>query len=168
MKDNDPEGEIERNSRLTPEAEQNERVRLTDMRRALVIVSLAACLAGCATHGPAAAPKPGRPGSLETRVGMASYYGRDFHGKVTASGARFDMNALVAAHPSYPFGTRVRVTNLVNDRSTIVRIVDRGPAPQLRADGLLIDVSRKAAETLGFIQQGRTRVRLEVLAWGSK
>jgi rare lipoprotein A len=60
------------------------------------------------------------------------------------------------------------VTNLANDRSTVVRIIDRGPAPQLRADGLLIDVSRKAAETLGFIQQGRTRVRLEVLAWGSR
>ena len=78
------------------------------------------------------------------------------------------MNALVAAHPTYPFGTRVRVTNLVNGRSTIVRIVDRGPSAQLRADGLLIDVSRKAAEALGFIQQGRTRVRLEVLAWGSR
>ena len=138
------------------------------MRRALVIVSVAAGLSGCASHGPAAATPPGRPGILETRVGLASYYGRDFHGQITASGARFDMNALVAAHPTYPFGTRVRVTNLANDRSTAVRIVDRGPAPHLRADGLLIDVSRKAAETLGFIQQGRTRVRLEVLAWGSR
>ena len=138
------------------------------MKRALVIVSLATCLSGCATHGPAAAPNTGRSGILETRVGLASYYGRDFHGQITASGARFDMNALVAAHPSYPFGTRVRVTNLANDRSTVVRIIDRGPAPRLRADGLLIDVSRKAAEALGFIQQGRTRVRLEVLAWGSK
>jgi rare lipoprotein A len=78
------------------------------------------------------------------------------------------MNALVAAHPSYPFGTRVRVTNLANDRSTVVRIIDRGPAPHLRADGLVIDVSRKAAETLGFIQQGRTRVRIDVLSWGRR
>ncbi|HEU4889948.1 MAG TPA: septal ring lytic transglycosylase RlpA family protein [Vicinamibacterales bacterium] len=138
------------------------------MRRALVIASLAACLSGCATHGPAAPSNTGRSGILETRVGLASYYGRDFHGRITASGARFDMNALVAAHPSYPFGTRVRVTNLANDRSTVVRIIDRGPAAHLRADGLLIDVSRKAAEALGFIQQGRTRVRLEVLAWGSR
>ena len=77
------------------------------------------------------------------------------------------MNALVAAHPSYPFGTRLRVTNLANGRSVSLRIVDRGPAPQLRAKGIVIDVSRRAAEVLGFIQQGRTRVRLEVLAWGS-
>jgi peptidoglycan lytic transglycosylase len=111
---------------------------------------------------------PGRTTILETRVGLASYYGREFHGTTTASGVRFDMNALVAAHPSYPFGTRVRVTNLANDRSTIVRIVDRGPAPELRRDGLLIDVSRRAAEVLGFTGQGRTRVRLEVLAWGGR
>ena len=136
--------------------------------RLLAVVTLAADLSSCAGHQPPASPSPNRSGSLETRVGLASYYGREFHGRSTASGVRFDMNALVAAHPSYPFGTRVRVTNLANDRSTIVRIVDRGPAAELRADGLLIDVSQKAAETLGFIQQGRTRVRLEVLAWGSK
>jgi rare lipoprotein A len=135
---------------------------------AFAVVTLAAGLSGCAARQPVASPKAGKTGILESRVGLASYYGREFHGRTTASGVRFDMNALVAAHPSYPFGTRVRVTNLVNDRSTIVRIVDRGPAAELRAAGLLIDVSRKAAETLGFIQQGRTRVRLEVLAWGSR
>jgi rare lipoprotein A len=155
-------------SRLLAEGEQNEHVRLTAMRRALVIASLAGCLSGCATHKLPTAPPLGKSAILETRVGLASYYGREFHGQITASGARFDMNALVAAHPSYPFGTRVRVTNLANNRSTVVRIIDRGPAPHLRADGLLIDVSRKAAETLAFIQQGRTRVRLEVLAWGSR
>jgi peptidoglycan lytic transglycosylase len=155
-------------ARLLAEAEQDERVRLTSMRRVLVMASLAGCLSGCATHKPAVAPTTAKSAILESRVGLASYYGRDFHGQITASGARFDMNALVAAHPSYPFGTRVRVTNLANNRSTVVRIIDRGPAPHLRADGLLIDVSRKAAETLGFIQQGRTRVRLEVLAWGSR
>ena len=138
------------------------------MTKRLAVVVLAAGLSGCAARQPAAAPASGRGRSLETRVGLASYYGREFHGRTTASGVRFDMNALVAAHPSYPFGTRVRVTNLANDRSTVVRIVDRGPAAELRAEGLLIDLSQKAAETLGFIQQGRTRVRLEVLAWGSK
>lgn len=138
------------------------------MTRALAVVTLAAGLSGCAARQPAVAPASGRTGILETRVGQASYYGKEFHGKITASGVRFDMNALVAAHPSYPFGTRVRVTNLANGRSTVVRIVDRGPAAELRADGLLIDLSHKAAETLGFIQQGRTRVRLEVLAWGSR
>ena len=129
-------------------------------------MTLAACLSGCGAHQPGPAAKSGRRAVLETRVGLASYYGKEFHGRITASGVRFDMNALVAAHPTYPFGTRIRVTNLANDRSTIVRIVDRGPAPHLRADGLLIDVSHRAAEILGFIQQGRTRVRLEVLAWG--
>ena len=132
----------------------------------LVVLSLSACLAGCAARAPAPIPRPTR--ILEVREGLASYYGQEFQGKMAASGVRFDMNALVAAHPSYPFGTRVRVTNLANDRSTVVRIVDRGPAAELRAEGLLIDLSHKAAETLGFIQQGRTRVRLEVLAWGSK
>jgi rare lipoprotein A len=138
-------------------------------RAALVaILSLAACLVGCASRAPAAAPTPGRTTVLETREGLASYYGKEFHGRMTASGVRFDMNAMVAAHPSYPFGTRLRVTNLANNRSTTVRIIDRGPTSQLRAQGLLIDVSHRAAEVLGFIQQGRTRVRLEVLAWGSR
>jgi rare lipoprotein A len=74
------------------------------------------------------------------------------------------MNAMVAAHPTYPFGTIVRVTNLGNGRSATVRILDRGPA---RGNGVIIDVSRGAADKLGFIREGRTRVRLEVLRWGS-
>lgn len=105
---------------------------------------------------------------LEIREGLASYYGKEFHGKRTASGIRFDMNALVAAHPSHPFATLVRVTNLPNGRSIRVRIRDRGPAPQPQADGIIIDVSRRAAEILGFIRRGRARVRLEVLAWGNR
>ncbi|HEX2444967.1 MAG TPA: septal ring lytic transglycosylase RlpA family protein [Vicinamibacterales bacterium] len=108
------------------------------------------------------------PRILETREGLASYYGEEFHGRITASGIRFDMNAMVAAHPSYPFGTLLRVTNLANGRSTSVRIVDRGPARRLRAEGVVIDVSRRAAEVLRFIQQGRARVRLEVLSWGRR
>ena len=104
---------------------------------------------------------------LEVREGLASYYGQEFHGKVAASGVRFDPTAMVAAHPSYPFGTLVRVTNLRNGRSVRVRIQDRGPAPRPRADGVIIDVSRVAAQTLGFIPNGRTRVRLEVLGWGT-
>ena len=92
------------------------------------------------------------------------YFGKEFHGRITASDIRYDMNAMVAAHPTYPFGTWLRVTNLANGRSTSVRIVDRGPTPQLRARGIIIDVSRRAAEVLGFIQRGRARVRLEVLA----
>jgi rare lipoprotein A len=103
---------------------------------------------------------------LAARVGLASYYGQGFQGKLSASGVAFDMNAMVAAHPSYPFGTLVRVTNLKNGRSTRLEIVDRGPAPGPRSEGVIIDVSRRAAESLGFRRDGRTRVRVEVLRWG--
>jgi rare lipoprotein A len=77
------------------------------------------------------------------------------------------MNAMVAAHPTYPFGTMVRVTNLANRRSVQVRILDRGPGPRARAAGVLVDLSFGAAQSLGFIRAGRTRVRLEVLRWGT-
>lgn len=113
---------------------------------------------------PAPRTEPARP--VEIRNGLASYYGREFHGAVTASGARFDMNAMVAAHPSYPFGTVVRVTNLQNGRSVRVRIVDRGPASGPQTAGVVIDLSYGAARRLGFVQAGRARVRIEVLRWG--
>jgi rare lipoprotein A len=128
---------------------------------------LMALLAGCASRAPATTASA-RTRALETRVGLASFYGREFHGKRTASGARFDMNAMVAAHPSYPFGTRLRVVNLANGRSATVRVVDRGPSQELRADGLIIDLSRRAAEVLQFVERGRTRVRVDVLAWGER
>jgi rare lipoprotein A len=96
------------------------------------------------------------------------FYGQEFQAKTTASGTRFDMRSLVAAHPTYPFGTIVRVTNLDNGRQVQVRIVDRGPAPSARAAGVLIDLSYRGAETLRFIREGRARVRLEVLSWGDK
>jgi rare lipoprotein A len=129
----------------------------------LLALVLALTLGGCAARtAPAAAPK----GVLEVRDGLASFYGEQFHGKTTASGVRFDMKALVAAHPSYPFGTRVRVTNLANGRAVQVRIVDRGPAAAPRAAGVIIDVSRRAAESLRFVADGRARVRVEVLRWG--
>jgi rare lipoprotein A len=77
------------------------------------------------------------------------------------------MNAMVAAHPTYPFGTVVRVTNLANRRAVEVRIIDRGPAAGPRAAGVIIDLSSGAAQALDFLQEGLTRVRLEVLQWGS-
>ena len=121
--------------------------------------------AGCAARSTA----PGLPrGVLEAREGVATFYGQDFQGKTTASGTRFDMRSLVAAHPSYPFGTMGRVTNLDNGRQVQVRIVDRGPAPSARAAGVVIDLSYRGAETLRFIREGRARVRLEVLSWGGK
>jgi rare lipoprotein A len=104
---------------------------------------------------------------LEVKLGLASYYGRGFEGKTTASGSAFDPTEMVAAHPTYPFGTVVRVTNLANRRQLVVRVVDRGPAKGPQAKGVVIDLSSGAATNLGFIRQGRTRVRLEVLRWGS-
>jgi rare lipoprotein A len=106
-------------------------------------------------------------GILEVRQGLASFYGPGFEGKTTASGVPFDKAAMVAAHPSYPFGTVVRVTNLANKHQVVVRVVDRGPAKGPRSEGVLIDVSSGAAQSLGFVRQGRTRVRLEVLRWGT-
>ncbi len=76
------------------------------------------------------------------------------------------MQAMVAAHPTYPFGTVVRVANLRNGRSVRLRIEDRGPAAGPRAAGVIVDVSYGAADALGFVEDGRTRVRVEVLEWG--
>lgn len=130
----------------------------------IAILAVAALTSACARRVPTAtAPTPSR--ILESRTGLASYYGKEFHGKITASGKPFDMNAMVAAHPSYPFGTRLRVTNLANGRSVEVRVLDRGPASPQRKQGVILDVSRGAAERLGFVRQGRARVRLEVLEW---
>lgn len=137
-------------------------MRLT---RAAAIVVLALAASSCgrtAATPPPRAPGPDRPG----QIGLASYYGKNFHGRTTASGVRFDMNAMVAAHPTYAFGTLVRVTNLANGRSVRVRIVDRGPASGPRAEGVIIDLSERAASALGFIRQGRTRVRIDVVRSG--
>lgn len=129
-----------------------------------IVVGLGVWITACARRVPT--PATGSTKILEVREGLASYYGEAFHGKITASGRPFDMNAMVAAHPRYPFGTLLRVTNLTNGRSTTVRILDRGPAQLPQREGVIIDLSRRAAEVLGFIRQGRARVRLEVLAWG--
>lgn len=92
------------------------------------------------------------------QTGLASWYGRDFHRKTTASGERYDMRDLTAAHRSLPLDTVVRVTNLNNNRSVLVRINDRGPF----AHGRVIDVSRGAAELLGMTKMGVVPVRVEV------
>jgi rare lipoprotein A len=131
----------------------------------LPILAISACAARSA---PPPAPAAAKPAAiLEVRQGLASYYGPGFQGKLTASGIPFDKMAMVAAHPTYPFGTVVRVTNLANKRQVVLRVVDRGPAKGPRAQGVVIDVSSGAAADLGFVRQGRTRVRLEVLRWGS-
>jgi rare lipoprotein A len=93
-------------------------------------------------------------------VGVASWYGKPYHGRRTASGEVYNMWQMTAAHPSLPFGTRVVVTNLDNGRSVVVRINDRGPFVR----GRIIDVSRKAASQLGFLGKGLTRVGVRVIA----
>jgi rare lipoprotein A len=92
-----------------------------------------------------------------TAEGLASWYGDDFHGRRTANGELYDMNGLSAAHPTLPMPSYVRVTNLGNKRSVIVRVNDRGPYHRNR----LIDVSQKTAHLLGFHGNGVARVRVE-------
>src|SRR5438552_11572419 len=89
--------------------------------------------------------------------GMASWYGDDFHGRLTANGEVFDMASLTAAHPTLPIPSYARVTNLRNGKSLVVRVNDRGPYHGNR----LIDVSNKAAELLDFKGNGVARVRVE-------
>lgn len=100
-------------------------------------------------------PKADKP----YQVGTASWYGDYFEGKPTASGEPFDMYDFTAAHPTLPLGTFVRVTNLRNGRSVIVRINDRGPV----VEGRIIDVSYNVAKVLDFKARGLQRVRLDII-----
>jgi len=95
--------------------------------------------------------------SGRVQVGNASWYGHRHQGKRTASGEAYDENAMTAAHPSLPFGTRLEVTNLENHRSVIVRVNDRGPF----GNGRIVDLSRAAARALGIGGQGVARVRVQ-------
>jgi rare lipoprotein A len=97
--------------------------------------------------------------SAYEQEGLASWYGGKFQGRQTASGEVFDTNAFTAAHKSLAFGTVVRVTNLENDKSTVVRINDRGPF----IPGRIIDLSRAAAAAIGLAGKGVVKVRIEVL-----
>lgn len=134
-------------------------------------------LAACA-HAPVPVPQPApvappplplslEPAILETRTGLASYYHPSLHGLETASGLPYDDNALMAAHPSYPLGSVVRVTNLDNGTSVEVDITDRGPTEENVAEGVIIDLSGAAAKSLGMIEDGRVRVRVDVIYWGA-
>ncbi len=97
-------------------------------------------------------------------TGLASYYSRSLHGSKTASGDPFDNTAMVAAHPTLPFGTVLRVTNLTNGRTVTVRVVDRGPAAGPQNEGVILDLSRAAARRLGFLRAGRAPVKLDVVS----
>ncbi len=100
---------------------------------------------------------PGEKRARFVQEGLAVWYGPGFHGRKTASGEIFDMHALTAAHPTLPFGTRVRVTNLRNGRSVVVRINDRGPFGRR----YIIDLSYAAARAIGALSA--TRVRVETV-----
>lgn len=107
-----------------------------------------------------AAIPPGKV--LLTLEGVASYYAHEFHGRLTSNGETFDMNDLTAAHRTFPFGTKIRVTNLANKLTVIVRINDRGPFKE----GRIIDLSLGAAKAIDLTPTGTTSVKLEVLEWG--
>ena len=111
---------------------------------------------GCASHRPSSVARP-QPGSEQ--IGTASYYAREFQGRKTASGERYDMNRLTAAHRTYPFGTTLRVTHLGNGKNVVVRINDRGPF----ARGRVIDLSLAAARRLDMVRSGTAQVRIEAI-----
>lgn len=99
-----------------------------------------------------------------SEVGVASWYGEDFHALTTANGEKYDMHTLTAAHKTLPLPSIVKVTNLENGRSLVLRINDRGPYAKNR----IIDVSKRAAQLLGFQAKGTAKVRVEIMAKESK
>jgi peptidoglycan lytic transglycosylase len=125
----------------------------------LPIVFAAILLGGGCAHRMAPSSSPASIERHRAEKGRASWYGKAQQGQRTASGERFDMHALTAAHRTLPFGTIVRVTDLGNGRSVNVRINDRGP---IRRDRI-IDLSYEAARRLGFASRGTARVEITVV-----
>jgi rare lipoprotein A len=145
--------------------------------RYLLLAGLALALAACGTTEPPEAPgtsavgsyKVGKPYKIDgrwyypsadpsyDRVGTASWYGADFHGLKTANGEVFDMNRISAAHPTLPLPSLVRVTNIENGHSLVLRVNDRGPFVEDR----LIDLSQAAARELGYERNGLAKVRVQ-------
>ena len=118
------------------------------------VLLLLMVLAGCGHVLKPGMPRRGRP-----QTGIASWYGSKYHGRTCANGEKFDMYKLTAAHKSLPFGTRVRVTNLENNKSVVVRINDRGPFVR----GRIIDLSYAAAKKIGMLKSGIVKVRAEIV-----
>jgi rare lipoprotein A len=110
---------------------------------------------GCALSLPALADS-----ARDIGTGLASYYGREFKGRRTANGEKFDPNALTAAHRTVSFGKRIRVTNLGNGKNVIVRVNDRGPWKK----GRIIDISYAAAKEIGMHKSGTARVQLHLVS----
>jgi len=102
-----------------------------------------------------------QPLAPQAEVGVASWYGFEFQGRPTASGEIFDSNELTAAHRKLPFGTTIRVTNLKNRDSVLLRITDRGPL----TSGRVLDVSSAAARELGFLEAGLAHVKIDIVSY---
>lgn len=139
------------------------------LRLVIVLLPALAALQGCAiplakapgAPAPESAPEVVAPSTEPEPFerGVASWYGLPFHGRRTANGERFDMNALTAAHKTLPFGTLVKVRSLVNGREVVVRINDRGPF----TPGRIIDLSHAAAKAIGLLGIGTKRVSLTLV-----
>jgi len=158
---------------------ERHRSALPALAAAGLAMLLAACGGGTSRPPSQPAPEPGPVGEQKVgrpyqiggvwyypqedpdydEVGVASWYGPNFHGKATANGETFNMNALTAAHPTLPLPSRVRVTNLENGRTLMLRVNDRGPFAKDR----ILDVSRRAAQLLGFAGDGTARVRVQLV-----
>jgi rare lipoprotein A len=134
---------------------QNVRKRVAGLLAGMVVLTL---MSPHATAGTVPAPTVTR-----NQVGLASFYGPGFNGDRTASGEVFDERELVAAHRSLPLGSVVRVTNLQNGRSVVLRVIDRGPYGRNHRKGCIIDVSKGAARRLRFVRDGLTRVLVQVV-----
>lgn len=135
------------------------------MKQLLLVSALSLSLLwGCAAHQPSL-PSPATPLSSSTQykeVGIASWYGPNFHGKLTANGEIYDMYEMTAAHRTLPFHSIIKVTNLENGRSVVVRINDRGPY----AKGRILDCSKATAKSLGMIDEGTAKVKIEMISLG--
>ncbi|GER08180.1 hypothetical protein GCM10007972_04650 [Iodidimonas muriae] len=153
-------------------------IRVSKLATPLILaLAVAACGGGPRVYAPSSPPSPtgaqkvGKPYQVAgiwyypahdhdyDEVGTASWYGPKFHGRPTANGEVFDMNKVSAAHPTLPLPSHVRVTNLDNGRAITVRINDRGPF----ARGRILDLSRRAAQLLGFEKQGTAKVRVQLV-----
>jgi rare lipoprotein A len=154
--------------------------KLSLIRSVRVFIMLLLALTSCVSAPPSlpeltpvqlTAPPPAVvdvPAILDTQTGLASYYHPSLDGNETASGLIFDNEALTAAHPTYPLGTLVRVTNLEKERSAVeLRITDRGPTAENTAEGVIIDLSGAAAKQMDMLVEGRIQVRVDVLDWGT-
>ena len=133
---------------------------------------MALVLFGCASTPPGQRARPGpdwvpppplTPAAIY-QTGVASYYGKEFHGRRTASSDVFDQHGWTAAHLDLPFGAILRVTNLENARHCIVKVNDRGPF----ARGRILDLAQGAAEALGMVQGGTARVQIQIVKWPDK